>query len=439
MKKLLALLLLSTAALGQTIAPKDIKPSTTNGDVITTVAGKTKWQAGVSAPVTSVFGRVGNIGANTGDYTCTQITGALCSIDTIFYQTMQAAGADQAQRPKLNLIGGAGIGVVATDNPGSGSTDFVISTSLPTSTDYVWTFNSCNNQVGQPSQCGGTTTLPGDMPSAPYFLHCDVFTGAEPSDQYIQISNWPLPTTSGSTLFYRMVQPMQNGTHGGVSMPVVCNAHVQGTPAFAIRSFSGGQAGELGQTFTNPGFAASYSVSPAMASITNTDGVSSPTVLTSPFTSATIVGSFSHSSIATTTFTLSATQGPTLTATQAITWNPRIFAGYGSPVLLVGWSISASGTDAILHSLGDTTLSSAGLGAETVGQSFGPFTASGDAIYLLLKGGSHTFIDAGTGFPFAFDAPAPVSFVNQYGVTVTMYLYKSSNTLFGTYTPKVAS
>jgi hypothetical protein len=54
-------------------------------------------------------------------------------------------------------------------------------------------------------------------------------------------------------------------------------------------------------------------------------------------------------------------------------------------------------------------------------------------------GGSHTFIDAGTGFPFAFNPPITVTFVNEFGVTVTMYLYQSTNPLYGTYTPKVAS
>lgn len=94
-----------------------------------------------------------------------------------------------------------------------------------TATNYIWTFTSCSNNVGQPSQCLGTTTLPGAMPDATYFLHCDVFSGSEPSDQFIVVSTWPLPTSSGGSLSYRMVQPMQNGTSGGVAMPVVCYAH----------------------------------------------------------------------------------------------------------------------------------------------------------------------------------------------------------------------
>jgi hypothetical protein len=60
-------------------------------------------------------------------------------------------------------------------------------------------------------------------------------------------------------------------------------------------------------------------------------------------------------------------------------------------------------------------------------------------IYLLLTGGSHTFVDALTGFPFAFNSAIPVSFVNQYRVLVTLYLYQSANVLSGTFQPKVVS
>lgn len=434
MKTMLVVFLLTASMAAQTIAPSQIKPGT-NGQTMTTVNGKTAWQTGTAAPVTSVFGRTGAIFPMTGDYACAQITGALCSLGTIYYQTVQAGGTDQAQRAKLNLIGGAGIGLTVTDNPGSGSTDVTVSATTPTATDYVWTFTSCAQRTGQPSQCLGTTTLPGPMPTALYSLHCDVFPGVEPSDQFIQISNWPLPTASGSVLNYRMVQPMQNGTSGGNTLPVVCNAHSQGTPAFAISSFSGGQAGELGQVFTNPVFTAIYTATPASASITNTDGISSPTNLTSPFTSATITGSFTHSVTATTTFTLTATQGPTVTATQAITWNPRIFGGVGAAGATS--TVTASGTTAILST--SDVLSSAGLGAELVGQVFGPFTPSSQNVYLLLTGSSHTFTDIGTGFPFVFNAPKAVTFVNQYGVTVTMYLYQSTNAVFGTYNIRVAS
>lgn len=205
---------------------------------------------------------------------------------------------------------------------------------------------------------------------------------------------------------------------------------------FTINSFTGCNGTvELGTTITNPVCAATYSSNPASAAITNTDGISSPTNLSTPFTSGTITGSFNHTAIATTTITLTATGASTQTATQAYMWQPRIFGGMGASGATS--TVTASGTTAILST--SDVLANVQLGAETVGLSFGPFSPSGQNIYLLLIGGSHTFIDAGTGFPFAFNTPTAVSFTNIHGVVVSMFLYQSTNSLTGTFTPKVAS
>lgn len=223
--------------------------------------------------------------------------------------------------------------------------------------------------------------------------------------------------------------PLVSGTCTG-------NVTIYLNSAFAINSFTGCSGSlELGQSVTNPTCSATYSATPTSATITNTDSINSPLTLSTPFTSGTIVGTFQHTAVATTTVTLTAVGTSTQTATQAYTWNPRIFAGLGTAGAT---SATASGTNAVLNG-GAGTIASAGLGAETVGQTFGPFSPSGQNVYLLLMGGSHTFTDAGTGFPFAFNAPITVTFVNQYGTTVTMYLYVSTNTLTGTFTPKVAS
>lgn len=206
--------------------------------------------------------------------------------------------------------------------------------------------------------------------------------------------------------------------------------------SFSINSFTGCSGSlELGQSVTNPTCSATYTGTPTSASISNTDSIDSPLNLSSPYTSGTIVGTFTHSTVTTTTVTLTAIGISTQTATQAYTWNPRIFAGLGSGGAT---SATASGTSAVLNASAGT-IASAGLGAETVGQTFGPFSPSGQYVYLLMMGGSHTFTDAGTGFPFAFNAPITVTFINQYGVSVTMYLYQSTNALTGTFTPKVAS
>jgi hypothetical protein len=48
-------------------------------------------------------------------------------------------------------------------------------------------------------------------------------------------------------------------------------------------------------------------------------------------------------------------------------------------------------------------------------------------------------VDNNTGFPFAFNAPTAVTFVNVNGVSVSMFLYQSTNILVGNFAPKVAS
>lgn len=76
--------------------------------------------------VSSVFGRTGAVVAVSGDYTCGQVTGAVCSIPTLHYQTVQANGAAQAQRDNLNLKNGTNITVSCADNAGANSTDCTI-------------------------------------------------------------------------------------------------------------------------------------------------------------------------------------------------------------------------------------------------------------------------------------------------------------------------
>jgi hypothetical protein len=243
-----------------------------------------------------------------------------------------------------------------------------------------------------------------------------------------------------------VLQPANGGTgidsSGATGCPrvvagvwTISNTNCGGSPSFSITSFTGGSTVELGTSVVNPAFTASYSTTPAGAQITNTEGIDSPLVLTTPFTSGTVVGTFVHSTITTTTFTLSATQGATQTATQQIVWQPAIFGGVGTAGATS--SVTASGTTAVL-STGDV-LPRIQLGAETVNEVLGSFTPSGQVIYLLLTGGSHTFVDANNGFPLVFNSPIAVSFVNAQGATVSMFLYATVNPLFGNYKPKVAS
>lgn len=250
-------------------------------------------------------------------------------------------------------------------------------------------------------------------------------------------ASWSSPSgSSGVTSLNTLAGALTLAVGSGLSMTSSGGTiTISLTTAFLINSFTGGSTVEIGTSVVNPTFTASYSTTPASASITNSDSIDSPLNLSSPFTTGTVAGTFVHTSAYTTTFQLSATQGTTQTATQQILWEPRIFGGPGT--IGATSSVTSSGTTAVLST--GSVLPSSGLGSEQVGEMFGPYSPSGQAIYLFLTGGSHTFIDAITGFPFAFNAPITVSFVNAKGVTVTMYLYQSTNPLYGTYEPKVAS
>src|ERR1700733_13831075 len=79
MKIIAAVLLLLAAPLAaQTITPSQIKPGT-NGQSLQTVGGKAAW-GNSSTSVPSVFGRTGAILPVAGDYNCSQITSAICSL-----------------------------------------------------------------------------------------------------------------------------------------------------------------------------------------------------------------------------------------------------------------------------------------------------------------------------------------------------------------------
>lgn len=267
------------------------------------------------------------------------------------------------------------------------------------------------------------------------------FIGAVANAQVDLNSTRPAPQVKG------IVQPVNGGfgldTHALTGCPRVDSGVWSISPAncatsapFSILSFTGCNGTvELGFHVINPVCSATYSATPSSANLTNTDGISSPTALVNPFTTGTITGNFSHNAITTTTITLTAIGTSTQTATQAYQWKPRIFGGLGTAGATA--TVTASGTTAILSTT--DAIASLQLGAETVGESLGPFSPSGKNIYLLLMGGSHTFIDAGTGFPFAFNTPTTVTFTNVNGVVVTMYLYQSTNVLYGTFTPKVVS
>jgi|GEM_PF-6994946 len=79
-----------------------------------------------AATITSFNARGGAVVPETGDYTCSMVTGSICSLPTTYYQMVKVSGVSQTQRSSLNLISGASASVSCVDNPGSNSTDCTI-------------------------------------------------------------------------------------------------------------------------------------------------------------------------------------------------------------------------------------------------------------------------------------------------------------------------
>lgn len=319
------------------------------------------------------------------------------------------------------------------------SSTYIVQTSVTGAVySYLYTVGAGAAGTGFPITLGSTSIASGSTTTSLAGLTVNGVTlsAAGAATQYLdETGNYSTPAGAGvaslNTLTGALTIACGTGLNcvtGGSTITISLGT------AFAITSFTGGWTVPVGAAVVNPSFAATYSVTPASASITNTDSISSPTNLTTPFTSGTITGTFVKTSPATTTFTLSATQGSTLTATQTGNWAWEIFGGYGAAGATS--TVNASGTTAVLSNF--TVLPRLQIGAETIGEPLGPFTGlTGQNIYLLLTGGSHTFTSAG--LPAAFNAPLTVSFVNADGASVTMYLYQSTNALYGNYTIVVAS
>ncbi len=184
------------------------------------------------------------------------------------------------------------------------------------------------------------------------------------------------------------------------------------------------QAGlyETGQATTNPFSCTLSYANGTPASATLGDGTNTDTLVT-PFTSGSLA--FAYSTNTTFTAHSTATNSQTASATTAVTFSPREFAGVGTAGAT---GATASGTSAVL--VGATgTLPSAGLGTHS---SYGPFTPSNQKIYVLGLNPTCSFTSGGFAFPM--NAPLTIAFVNQYGASITMYDYESTNLLSSTFT-----
>ena len=203
-------------------------------------------------------------------------------------------------------------------------------------------------------------------------------------------------------------------------------------PGFTIDSFSAsGGTVEVGASVVNPTVSASYSTTPASASVTNTASIDSPLTLTTPFTSGTFVGTFTSSVPATVDTTLTATS-PTSVVKQStiaiVTFADRTFWGIGAGGAI---SATATGTEAVLNG-GLGTLVDSQLNLPT---SFTGPTPTNNFIYFLCPHTvtPHTFQDA-NGFavpmgPGADGTPTTFSFTNANGAVLSMDLYQSTNAL----------
>ena len=208
-------------------------------------------------------------------------------------------------------------------------------------------------------------------------------------------------------------------------------------PGFSISCFSvSGGTVEVGANITNPTVSSSYSATPASAHVANTDSIDSPLTLTSPFTTGTIVGTFTHAAAATVTFTLTAvsTGSVTKTATASETWEFRTCAG---PATAGATSATASGTSAVLNG-GAGTLPSVGLFSSIVGLTIS-VTLAGNNAYVMTPHtpSPHTWLAGG--FTFPMNAPITFSFTNANGVASSYDLYQSTNVLTGTVAIECAS
>lgn len=97
----------------------------------------------VSFPVTSVFGRTGNVTAANGDYICSMVTGSICSLPTVNYQQIGANGTSQTARGRLNLISSGSASISCADNGGTNSTDCTISVTGGSDSPTTCNANGC--------------------------------------------------------------------------------------------------------------------------------------------------------------------------------------------------------------------------------------------------------------------------------------------------------
>lgn len=173
------------------------------------------------------LGRTGAVVAVSGDYSCAQITGAVCSLPTIYYQTIQQSGSTLPAEPKLNLIPGGDISLTCADNSSNGSTDCTVGYTAPTSTADIWfTFSTCTI-----AQTGNTYNCPSTYSGSPFPITtggsfhiggCTAVTPGPVAGLFTITQN----SVTSTGFSYNWTQVMGNGTSGtAAGAQVTCIIH----------------------------------------------------------------------------------------------------------------------------------------------------------------------------------------------------------------------
>jgi hypothetical protein len=211
--------------------------------------------SGGGGAVNSVFGRVGNVTAQAGDYHVTQITNAvnaagayadpswltslsyskLTGAPTLRYQTMRVnGGIDLPQRGRVNLVAGANVALSAADDPGGDQTTVTISASggggggpaAPTTKTYLAA--KCQNTIAGAGFSMGATDAPTPL--------CDA--GAETLFGVLRF------TAAGQRVFDAFPLP---ATFSGISAVVTARtASTTGNSVFAFETACVGSDESLG-------------------------------------------------------------------------------------------------------------------------------------------------------------------------------------------------
>ncbi len=191
-------------------------------------------------------------------------------------------------------------------------------------------------------------------------------------------------------------------------------------------TLAGGGIVEVSQTIANPAFTATYTATPDLATLSDTDG-NSQDVTATPTSFNSIYSFVKNTFGATVTFTLMATKDAvTESPTATLSWGQKAYWGVG-PAGLVG------NTFITTYSTGNAT-------ALTRSTTFSVTAGASDKIYFACRSGygSGTAVFTVGGFEGGFTFVGTFSRTNTYGFIENYDLYESDNVGLGATTVTVS-